>query len=108
MWAIWFARNRMVHEGTNQSVIPSYYMDLVSLIPTDSGIASTIEAQWSPLPIGLVKINVDAGFRLNQKKVVVEVVIRNENIEIMGACCKITYLVLLVFVAEALAMIHKL
>ncbi|KAG8473366.1 hypothetical protein CXB51_035474 [Gossypium anomalum] len=108
MWVIWFARNHMVYEGTNQSVIPSYCIDLVSLIPTDSGVASTIQARWSLPPIGLVKINVDARFILNQKKVVAEVVIRDENVKIMEACCKITYLVLLIFVAEALAMIHRL
>ncbi|KAG4176000.1 hypothetical protein ERO13_A11G223375v2 [Gossypium hirsutum] len=97
MWAIWFARNHMVHEGTNQSVgeivgfIRSYCVKLVSVIHTNNGVVSNIQVRWSLPPAGVVKINVDAGFRLNQKKAATGVVIRDESGEILGACCKITY-----------------
>ncbi|PPD97595.1 hypothetical protein GOBAR_DD05379 [Gossypium barbadense] len=100
MWAIWFARNRMVHEGTNQSVreivsfICNYCVELVSMIHTNNGVVSDVQVRWSLPPAGVVKINVDAGFRLNQKKAAAGVVIRDENGEILRACCKITYLVL--------------
>ncbi|KAG8478078.1 hypothetical protein CXB51_027374 [Gossypium anomalum] len=81
MCAIWFAQNRMVYEGTNQSVgeivcfIHSYCVELVSVIPMNNGLVSSIQVQWSPPPIRVVKINVDVGFRLNQKKVAIGVVI---------------------------------
>ncbi|MBA0815809.1 hypothetical protein Gohar_000541, partial [Gossypium harknessii] len=64
-------------------------------------VASNIQARWSSPPAGLVKINVDAGFKLNQKKDAAGVVIRDENREIIGAWCKITYHVLSVFAVEA-------
>ncbi|KAK5840649.1 hypothetical protein PVK06_009552 [Gossypium arboreum] len=114
LWAIWFARNRAVHEGTNQSVgeivsfICSYCVKLVFVIPTNNGVVSGFQVLWSQPPIKVVKINVDTGFRFNQKRVVAGVVIRDENGKILGACCKITYPVLSVFVAEAIAVIHGL
>ncbi|MBA0787805.1 hypothetical protein Gotri_027532 [Gossypium trilobum] len=64
------------------------------MIHTNNGVVSDIQVRWSLPPAGVVKINVDAGFRLNQKKATAGVVIRDENGEILRACCKITYLVL--------------
>lgn len=61
LWAIWFARNRMVHEGTNQtmgeiiSFIRSYCVKLVSVIPTNNGVVSSIQVWWSPPPVGWLK-----------------------------------------------------
>ncbi|MBA0683993.1 hypothetical protein Goari_025611 [Gossypium aridum] len=83
--------NRMVHEGTNQCVgeivsfIRSYCVKLVFVIPTNNCVVSGIQVQWSLPPIELVKINVDARFRLNQKTVAAGVVIRDENEKILGA-----------------------
>ncbi|XP_016755365.1 uncharacterized protein [Gossypium hirsutum] len=114
LWAIWFARNHMVHEGTNQSVgeivsfIRSYCVKLVSVIPTNKGVVFGFQVRWSLPPTGVVKINVDAGFRLNQKTVAARVVIRDKNEEILGACCKITYPVLSIFATEVVAVIHRL
>ncbi|TYH53639.1 hypothetical protein ES332_D09G113600v1 [Gossypium tomentosum] len=91
LWAIWFARNRMVHEGTNQrmgeivSFIRSYCVKLVSVIPTNNCIVSGIQVRWSLPPIGVVKINIDARFRLNQKTAAAGVVVRDENRKILGA-----------------------
>ncbi|MBA0756787.1 hypothetical protein Gogos_005467 [Gossypium gossypioides] len=113
MSVIWFARNCIVHEGTNQSMgeivsfIHNYYVELVFVIPMNN-VVSGIQVQWSPPLTGVVKINVDARFRLNQKKAAVGVVIRDENREILEACCKITYHVLSVFIAETIAVIHGL
>lgn len=54
----------------------------------------------------MVKINVDAGFRLNQKTAAAGVVIRDENGKILGACYKIIYPILSVYAAEAVVVIH--
>ncbi|MBA0671522.1 hypothetical protein Goklo_024437 [Gossypium klotzschianum] len=71
--------------------VVSAQMDFYDLRHSSSVVSATC---------GVVKINVDAGFRLNQKKAAAGVVIRDENGEILRACCKITYLVLSVFAAE--------
>ncbi|PPR82615.1 hypothetical protein GOBAR_AA38098 [Gossypium barbadense] len=83
--ALWFARNRLVHEASSNSI-----------------------ARWYPPPWDFVKVNVDTGFQLGQKKASSGVVIRDENGQILGAYSRTTYLVLFVFAAEAIAVTHGL
>lgn len=58
--------------------------------------------------MGLVKVNVDAGFKLNQKKSSSGVIIHDETGNILGACSRITYPVLSAFAADAIAVNHGL
>lgn len=113
LWASWYARNKLLHEGTNQRV-----RDLVALV---RGYCKEIEALAesiyrspppqivSPLPpTSLVKINVDASFSLAQRKTCSRLTIRDEHGQITGACDRLTFQLPTAFAAEALAAVHGL
>ncbi|KAH1073515.1 hypothetical protein J1N35_025843 [Gossypium stocksii] len=114
LWALWFARNRLVLEGTNQDVgelvvfVRSYCAQLTVLAGGVLQASSNATARWYPPPRDFVKVNVDAGFQLGQKKASSGVVTRYENGQILGACSRTTYLVLFVFAADAIAVTHGL
>ncbi|MBA0681635.1 hypothetical protein Goari_023422 [Gossypium aridum] len=63
-------------------------MKLVFVIPTNNGVVFGFQVRWFRPPTRVVKINVDAGFRLNQKTAATGVVIRDENGEILGLVAK--------------------
>lgn len=107
MWALWFARNRRVHEGAYQRVgdivnfIHSYCVEWASMPPIENGLTASAQVKRASPPIGMVKVNVDVGFHPNQRQASSGIVIRDENGEILGSCYKVTYSVLLIFAAEA-------
>ncbi|MBA0721499.1 hypothetical protein Golax_009037, partial [Gossypium laxum] len=113
LWAFWFARNRLVHEGTNQGVrelvvfVRSYYQ-LTALASRALRASSNAIVRWYPPPRDFIKVNVDAGFQLGQKKTSSVVVIRDENGQSLEACSRITYPVLSMFATEAIALTHGL
>ncbi|KAH1039587.1 hypothetical protein J1N35_041330 [Gossypium stocksii] len=65
-------------------------------------ILSTI-VHWSLSLVNVVKVNVDDGFVLAQRKACSKVIIRDEYGQILGACSWLTNQVSTVFAAEALA-----
>ncbi|KAE8661988.1 hypothetical protein F3Y22_tig00113721pilonHSYRG00048 [Hibiscus syriacus] len=56
----------------------------------------------------LVKLNVDAGYLQNSKKVSLDCVIKDHNGQVLGTSCRITYSVQSIFAAEAIAFPHGL
>lgn len=61
-----------------------------------------------PSPVGILKVNFDAGFRVNRRTATAGVVIRDENGGILGSTCTLSYHTLSVFAAETKAVIHGL
>ncbi|MBA0566773.1 hypothetical protein Golob_011558, partial [Gossypium lobatum] len=102
-----------VHEGTNQGVrelvvfVRSYYQ-LTALAGGALRASSNAIVRWYPPPRDFIKVNVDAGFQLGQKKTSSVVVIRDENGQSLEACSRITYPVLSMFATEAIALTHGL
>ncbi|PPD99625.1 hypothetical protein GOBAR_DD03337 [Gossypium barbadense] len=58
------------------------------VVSAQMNLLSGFQVRWFRPPAGVVKINVDAGFRLNQKTAATGVVIRDENGEILGLVAK--------------------
>lgn len=114
MWALWFAHIRMIHEGKIQSVgeivnfVRSYVGEWSSIPVLRNGPVVPVQIRWSFPPAGLIKVNFDARYRFNHRTATTGIVIRDEFGEILGSCCRITYPVLSVFVAEARAVMHEL
>ncbi|KAK5775802.1 hypothetical protein PVK06_043744 [Gossypium arboreum] len=88
--------------------VRSYCAQLTVLAGGVLQASSNSIARWYPPPWDFVKVNVDTGFQLGQKKASSGVVIRDENGQILGAYSRTTYLVLFVFAAEAIAVTHGL
>ncbi|KAA3458961.1 reverse transcriptase [Gossypium australe] len=106
LWVVWYARNKLIHEGTNQRVgylvafVRGYCADVEMLVASIDRSSPPQAVRWSPPPISFVEINVDAGFSLTQRKTRSGVIIRDEHGQIMGACS--------LFAAEALVAVHGL
>ncbi|MBA0611015.1 hypothetical protein Godav_011736, partial [Gossypium davidsonii] len=89
IWALWYTRNKLVHEGTNQGVgelivfIRSYCTELATLTS-------------------------DVGFVFAQRKACSGVIIHDAYGQNLGACSRLTNSVSSVFAAKELAVIHGL
>lgn len=114
IWALWYARNKLIHEGKNQGIgdlttfIHGYCSDFLQHSGHQSQLPSQSLSIWTPPPTGIIKINVDVGFQLPQKRACSGVILRNDKGFLMGACCHLTWPVCNSFVAEAVAVIHGL
>lgn len=100
-----------MHEDTKQGVgelvvfIRGYCAELAILATSAlRSIPSTI-VHWSLSPVNVVKVNVDDGCILAQRKVCLEVITKDEYGQILGACSWLTNQVSTVFAAEALAVV---
>ncbi|XP_039039234.1 uncharacterized protein LOC120177045 [Hibiscus syriacus] len=99
----------LVHEGKNQSAeevisfVRSYLTDLNALVGPLQHQNNASEARWLPPVDPFVKINVDSNFLHQMEKACSGSIIRDVFGEIIGANCRVTYLVDSAFVAEALA-----
>jgi hypothetical protein len=95
LWAIWFARRRLIHDGEHQSPLSTYSFvrrfieDLATLpVPVKvarSGVAKAGSPKWLPPPPGYIKINVDAATSKTGGGGVVPAVCRCGNGDFMGA-----------------------
>ncbi|MBA0786429.1 hypothetical protein Gotri_026017 [Gossypium trilobum] len=114
VWVALEYTTQLVDESTNQGVgelvvfIRSYRAELAALASGAFQLTPYVTVKWSPPQSEFVKINVDAGFHLAQKKASSGVILRDEIGQILGACSRVTYPVLSVFAAEAIAVIHDL
>ncbi|MBA0680075.1 hypothetical protein Goari_011800 [Gossypium aridum] len=114
IWALWYTRNKLVHEGTNQGVgelvvfIRSYCTELTTL--TSGALCSnqSTSVKWSLPPSNVVKVNVDVGFVFAQRKACSGVIIHDAYGQNLGACSRLTSLVSSVFATKALALIYGL
>ncbi|MBA0549362.1 hypothetical protein Golob_020398, partial [Gossypium lobatum] len=72
LWTLWYANNKLVHEGTHQGVgelvafICGYCAELAALTTVSLRSNSSALVKWSLPPLNMVKVNADAnGFPFN-------------------------------------------
>ncbi|MBA0791423.1 hypothetical protein Gohar_016002, partial [Gossypium harknessii] len=72
LWTLWYAHNKLVHEGTHQGVgelvafICGYCAELAALTTVSLRSNSSAIVKWSLPPSNMVKVNADAnGFPFN-------------------------------------------
>jgi ribonuclease HI len=93
LWAIWYARRKMIHEEVFQSplsthlFVENYLRDLVALKPAERRVAApkTAHPRWLPPDRGCVKINVDAALRKSSPGGAVGAICRNAESTFLGA-----------------------
>lgn len=87
LWAIWYARRRVIHEKEHQSplsthlFITRYMEEIASLSPMQQprSIRQRVVPRWIPPTPGYMKLNVDAAVAKSTNKGSVGVVCRNEQ-----------------------------
>ena len=95
LWALWHARRKAIHEGIFQSplsthcFIESFLSELVQLKEkgeknTPRGSTSNRSA-WIPPPVGVAKVNVDAGVARKRERGAVAAVARDAQGNYLGA-----------------------
>ena len=94
-WAIWYNRNRIIHEGKCSSPLQVWQMarssieDFFDVATIDlSAPRPTLSSCWSPLPLGVFKINMDGASSDLDGTSSIGVIIRDCNGETFAALCK--------------------
>ncbi|MBA0635428.1 hypothetical protein Godav_025546 [Gossypium davidsonii] len=93
IWALWLSRNKLVYEGSRQTVneLSSFVLGCVKeleMIEKTYPKASQDQlVRWTPLKTRWAKANFDEGFCSDLHKSSTKVVIRDENGLLMGAYC---------------------
>ncbi|KAL4361670.1 hypothetical protein GQ457_04G031690 [Hibiscus cannabinus] len=114
IWAIWFARNKLVHENTVQTrseivtFIRGYLAELKAVSTKLSHPNVRVAVRWVPPHENQVKINVDASFSSTATRSTSGMIIRDNKGLILGAAYRINFRVYSVFEAEALAVLQGL
>ncbi|KAA3459595.1 reverse transcriptase [Gossypium australe] len=91
-WALWFMRNKIVHEGYKFSLdellcfIRRYVYELKMSCTSDFSSFSKNTAFWKPPLPGIIKLNFDASFVKASNSAIVGVVGRNDKGLVIGAC----------------------
>lgn len=104
-WTIWFARNKLVHEGVKLHT-PSILWQAEQAV-RDAKMAAAPKAaradlHWLPPPAGWSKMNTDATIN-NQGTVGIAAIIREAGGRVMAAMAKRTSVQMDIFGAECLA-----
>ncbi|KAK8975405.1 hypothetical protein V6N11_057499 [Hibiscus sabdariffa] len=85
IWALWFYRNRKLHENYNQSpkdlagFVQGYLMDIKASYELHDLQSGHPIAHWQSPPVGTVKTNFDAGFNSSNKSSVSGIIIRDSE-----------------------------
>ncbi|KAH1072725.1 hypothetical protein J1N35_025053 [Gossypium stocksii] len=114
IWALWFSRNKYVHENKMQHAKENVtFIRGFGLGYQDSALnlkhsKPRAMVKWIPLPQGWVKIKVDAGISVAKNCVVLCFIIRNEEGLIMGSGFKSHHLTGSVVIAETMVVFHGL
>ncbi|KAL4284008.1 hypothetical protein GQ457_16G028620 [Hibiscus cannabinus] len=91
-WALWYARNQLVHEGIKQSIHKISAFVLVHVVELDIVVAlslsslPSVPSRWSLPASGIIKINFDTSFLSSTKEAFSGIVARNSTGLIMAAC----------------------
>ncbi|KAL4360797.1 hypothetical protein GQ457_04G002610 [Hibiscus cannabinus] len=114
LYAIWYARNKFVHEGSRQtreeilSFIKSMTTDLQNISARLQGPSSHSLIAWSAPSPPFVKANFDAKFCSVSHSSWSGVIIRDNQGHVLGACrCK-ALRIPSPFAAEAMSLIHAI
>ena len=114
MWAIWYARRKVIHEEMFQSplfthnFIERFLSDLETTTPTEvkqreGERIRPLVPRWIPPPQGVLKVNVDAALSKNSDTAAVAAVARDETGMFLGASALVVEGITSPEVAEAMA-----
>ncbi|GMJ07053.1 hypothetical protein HRI_004374500 [Hibiscus trionum] len=91
-WAIWFHRNKIIHEGTLPSIptvqgfVSSFFIEARESTAHQQQVIAQRTVRWQPPTEGVAKFNFDASFNRLEGSSVSGVVGRNTDGKIMAAC----------------------
>ena len=114
MWAIWYARRKVIHEEMFQSplsthnFIERFLSDLETTTPTEvkqrqgERIRSQV-TRWIPPPRGVLKVNIDAALSKNSDIAAMAAMARDETGIFLGASALVVEGITSPEVAEAMA-----
>ncbi|KAL4366662.1 hypothetical protein GQ457_05G023520 [Hibiscus cannabinus] len=108
-WALWFARNQLLHEGKRQSIagisafIGAHIAELNVIATLRLPSTTLLPSSWSPPALGIIKFNFDTSFILSKKEAFSGVIARNSSGLIMAACILAHVATDDAFIAEARA-----
>ncbi|KAL4354038.1 hypothetical protein GQ457_06G007780 [Hibiscus cannabinus] len=114
LYAIWYARNKFVHEGSRQTreeiltFIQSMTTDLQNISARLQGPSLPSPIAWSAPSPPFVKANFDAKFCSVSHSSWSAVIIRDNQGHVLGACCCKALQIPSPFVAEAMSLIHAI
>ncbi|KAG4166482.1 hypothetical protein ERO13_A13G134766v2 [Gossypium hirsutum] len=92
VWSIWFARNKLIHEGTSQTLsdlvvfVLGYLAKIEALEIVGYPRCSSTQIHWRPLDLDFITVNFDSSFNLQEKTSISGIIARNERGLVMGAC----------------------
>ncbi|KAH1074143.1 hypothetical protein J1N35_026471 [Gossypium stocksii] len=108
LWALWYRRNKLIHEGINFSLqellgFIQGYRHEINLCQEKIEVAcvSRLNEVWRPPDLGFIKLNFDATFQSESKTSSIAVLARDCEREVVGAETYLFTDVVDVFVAEA-------
>ncbi|KAK8653045.1 hypothetical protein V6N13_127065 [Hibiscus sabdariffa] len=108
-WALWFARNQLLHEGKRQSIagisaFVSAHIAKLNVIAALRLPSTTLSpSSWSSPASGIIKFNFDTAFILSKKEAFSGVIARNSPGLILAACILPHVVIDDAFIAEARA-----
>ncbi|KAL4303379.1 hypothetical protein GQ457_10G023210 [Hibiscus cannabinus] len=108
-WVVWFARNKLVHEGYKSSIhetssfIKAFVSEHDMICMVEEHARPTIVSRWETPPSSVVKINFDSAFVRQDRYATSGVVARDSEGLVLAACVIPHSNVSDAFVAEALA-----
>lgn len=93
LWAIWYARRKVIHENTYQSPLSTQHfvkrfvedLPAVKTLENTSRTVGSTGPRWLPPPAGLMKINVDATLAKNEDRASASAVTRDGEGKYLGA-----------------------
>jgi hypothetical protein len=93
LWALWYARRKIIHEGEYQSPLSTHIFvgrflndfEVLEPKPAVAGARPVGGPKWIALPVGLSKINVDAALSKHTSKGALAAVARSAEGTFLGA-----------------------
>ncbi|KAK8710607.1 hypothetical protein V6N13_145921 [Hibiscus sabdariffa] len=108
-WVVWFARNKLVHEGYKSSIhetscfIKAFVSEQDTICRVEDHASPTVVSRWETPPPSVVKVNFDSAFRQQDRAATSGVVARDSEDLVLAACVTPHSNISDAFVAEALA-----
>ncbi|PPD90553.1 hypothetical protein GOBAR_DD12521 [Gossypium barbadense] len=109
LWAVWLARNRLVHDGVQKTVnelvgfIFSYLREIEEISHIRVITVPTLQQIWRPPDPSFIKINSDSSYNSKTHSAISGILERNHLRQIMEACTYPTDHVADAFIVEARA-----
>lgn len=91
-WAMWYRRNKLIHQGKNSSLhdlvcfVKGYLQELQLVQANMNPSRPMVKELWRPPDMGSLKLNFDATFHLQTNSSTDAVIVRNSDGQVMSAC----------------------